>query len=138
MSARTIELKVSADLLQARLSARALAQQAGLGVMDQTRFATAVSELGRNALVYAAGGLCCLEDRSDASHVRLQAEVRDSGPGIDNIELAMGDGYSTSGSLGAGLPGTRRLVDHFDIQSDTAGTVVRIQIVRRRRGASLA
>jgi serine/threonine-protein kinase RsbT len=136
MSAATIELKVSADLLQARLTARALAEQAGLGVMDQTRFATAVSELGRNALVYAQGGVCMLQDLSDAASVRLLAEVRDSGPGIEDVQLAMGDGYSTSGSLGAGLPGTRRLVDEFDIQSGTSGTVVQVQIVRRRRSVA--
>lgn len=138
MSSATIELKVSADLLQARLAARALAEGAGLGVMDQTRFATAVSELGRNALVYARGGVCELQDLSDPAMVRLSAEVRDSGPGIDDLQQAMGDGFSTSGSLGAGLPGTRRLVDAFDIQSGSGGTVVRIQIVRRRRGGGSA
>jgi len=135
MSPRTIELKVSADLLQARLSARDMAEKAGLGVMDQTRFATAVSELGRNALVYAAGGVCALQDQSDTTHVRLQAEISDAGPGILDIGQAMADGFSTSGSMGAGLPGTRRLVDQFDIQSDAAGTVVRVHIVRRRRTA---
>ncbi|PXW94339.1 serine/threonine-protein kinase RsbT [Sphaerotilus hippei] len=134
MSRRTIELGASADLLKARLDAREMAQAAGLGVMDQTRFATAVSELGRNALVYGGGGACVLEDRSDTLQVRLLAEVCDQGPGIADIEQAMGEGYSTSGSLGAGLPGTRRLVDRFDLQSGSDGTVVRIEIVRRRRG----
>lgn len=133
MSTQTIELANSADLLRARLAARALAKEIGLGVMDQTRFATAVSELSRNALVYASGGRCELRDLSDHAQIRLQAEVRDKGPGIDDLQQAMSDGFSTSGSLGAGLPGTQRLVDHFDIQSSTDGTVVCIQIVRRRR-----
>jgi serine/threonine-protein kinase RsbT len=131
---RAVELRSSGDLLHARLAAREMAQAAGLGVMDQTRFATAVSELARNALVYAAGGTCALQDLSDASHVRLQAEVSDDGPGIADIAQAMGDGYSSGGSLGAGLPGTRRLVDQFHIESDNSGTVVRVQVVRRRRG----
>jgi len=133
MCQRAIELKVSADLLVARLAARKMAESAGLGVMDQTRFATAVSELGRNALVYAAGGMCALQDLSDGSQIRLLAEVSDKGPGIADVDRAMTDGYSSSGSLGAGLPGTRRLVDQFDIRTDADGTVVRVQIVRRRR-----
>ena len=103
--------------------------------MDQTRFATAVSELGRNALLYAGGGRCLLANLSDGQHVRLQAEVRDSGPGIADVDRAMTDGFSTSGGLGAGLPGTRRLVDNFDLQTGDGGTCVRVQIVRRRRGA---
>jgi serine/threonine-protein kinase RsbT len=133
MTPLKVELKVSADLLQARLAARAMAEKAGLGVMDQTRFATAVSELSRNALVYAGGGWCELTDRSNAAEVRLHAEIHDLGPGIADIQQAMGDGYSTGGSLGAGLPGTRRLVDQFDIQSSSNGTHVQVEIVRRRR-----
>jgi serine/threonine-protein kinase RsbT len=132
MSTQTIELQVSADLLMARQAARLLAQRLGMGVMDQTRFATAVSELGRNALVHAGGGRCQLSDLSDPTHLRLSAEISDQGPGIADIDLAMNDGYSTGGGLGAGLPGTRRLVDEFDIRSDPSGTQVRVQIVRRR------
>lgn len=133
MTRRTVELRVSSDLLQARLAARAMAEQAGLGVMDQTRFATAVSELCRNALVYAGGGWCELANRSDLAEVRLNAEIHDTGPGIPDLARAMGDGFSTGGSLGAGLPGARRLVDRFDIESSESGTRVQVSIVRRRR-----
>jgi serine/threonine-protein kinase RsbT len=128
-----LELRVSDDIIRARLSARDLLRAAGLGVMDQTRFATAVSELGRNAVRYAVGGECELTDLSDARQVRLQARVSDQGQGIADIELALRDGWSSSGSLGAGLPGTRRLVDVFDIQSSPTGTCVTVQIVRARR-----
>lgn len=128
-----VELRNGADLIQARLSARDLATRSGLGVMDQTRFATAVSELARNALRYAHGGVCEFADLSEAQEVRLQAQVTDQGPGIADLELAMRDGYSSTDSLGAGLPGSRRLVDRFSIESTPAGTVVQIQIVRRRR-----
>jgi serine/threonine-protein kinase RsbT len=128
-----LELRVSDDIIRARLSARDLVRAAGLGVMDQTRFATAVSELGRNAVRYGVGGECELTDLSDARQVRLQARVSDQGPGIADIELALRDGWSSSGSLGAGLPGTRRLVDVFDIQSSPTGTCVTVQIVRARR-----
>jgi serine/threonine-protein kinase RsbT len=127
-----IELRASEDVIRARMAARDLVRAAGLGVMDQTRLATAVSELGRNAVRYAVGGRCEFNDLSDARHVRLQVQVRDSGPGIADIAQAMQDGFSTAGSLGAGLPGTRRLVDHFDIQSTPAGTCITVQIVRRR------
>ncbi len=127
------ELRVGDDVLRARVAARELARAAGLGVMDQTRFATAVSELGRNAVRYGREGLCELADLSDARHQRLQAQVSDSGPGIADLTQALQDGFSTAGSLGAGLPGTRRLVDVFDIRSSPAGTVVTVQIVRVRR-----
>ncbi len=128
-----LDLLASDDIVRARLAARDLARAAGLGVMDQTRFATAVSELGRNAVRYAVQGCCELSDQSDARSVRLQACVRDSGPGISDLTLALQDGYSTGGSMGAGLPGTQRLVDVFEIESTAAGTVVTVQIVRPRR-----
>jgi len=128
-----VELRVGGDLILARVAARDMASQAGLGVMDQTRFATAVSELVRNALRYARGGACELLDLSDPGSIRLEARVSDQGPGIADIEMAMREGYSSSGSLGAGLPGARRLVDQFAIDSSPEGTLVRIQIIRRRR-----
>ena len=128
-----LELRISDDVLRARAAARELVRTTGLGVMDQTRFATAVSELGRNAVRYAQHGQCVLSDLSDARHWRLQAQVSDSGPGIGDLALALQDGYSTGGSLGAGLPGTRRLVDVFDIRSTKEGTCVTVQIVRSRR-----
>lgn len=127
------ELRVADDIIRARLAARDLVRAAGLRLMDQTRFATAVSELGRNAVRYAVGGECVLSDLSDALQIRLQARVSDRGPGIADIDQALTDGYSTGGSLGAGLPGTRRLVDVFEIQSSPVGTCVTIQLVRARR-----
>jgi serine/threonine-protein kinase RsbT len=127
------ELKGSDDIVRARIAARDMVRAAGLGVMDQTRFATAVSELGRNAVRYAVDGICEFSDLSDERHVRLQACIHDRGPGIADIVTALLDGYSTGGSLGAGLPGTRRLVDRFDISSTPEGTRVTVQIVRARR-----
>jgi serine/threonine-protein kinase RsbT len=128
-----LDLRVGDDIVRARLAARELVRQAGLGVMDQTRFATAVSELGRNAVRYATNGRCELTDLSDGRQLRLQARISDTGPGIADIALALTDGYSTAGSLGAGLPGARRLCDVFEIESTPAGTHVMIQIVRARR-----
>ncbi len=133
MSSATIELQGNSDLLRARAAARELASGAGLGVMEQTRFATAVSELARNALLHARDGRCELADRSDELRIVLQAVVSDQGPGIADVGRALEDGFSTGGSLGAGLPGTRRIVDHFAIESSPAGTRVTIQMHRRRR-----
>ncbi len=128
-----IELSVSADVITARAVARVMAAAAGLGLMDQTRLATAVSELCRNALTHACGGTCVLLDTSDALMVRLEAAVSDHGPGIADLPWAMVDGHSTVGSLGKGLPGTRQLVDVFDIQSTPSGTSIKIAVVRRRK-----
>jgi serine/threonine-protein kinase RsbT len=128
-----LELRSSDDIVRARLAARELVRQAGLGPMDQTRFATAVSELGRNAVRYAVDGQCQLDDLSDARHWRLQARISDRGPGIADLGKAMQDGFSTGGGLGAGLPGARRLVDLFEIESTPAGTSVTVQIVKPRR-----
>lgn len=133
MNPTAVELQGSPDLLRARMAAREMVRDAGLGVMDQTRFATAVSELCRNVLSYAGTGRCELHDLSDPTCTVLQAVVRDQGPGIADLALALQDGYSTSGSLGAGLPGTRRIVDRFDIDTSPAGTTVTIEMRRRRR-----
>lgn len=121
------------DLVRARLDARELARRAGLGPMEQTRFATAVSELGRNAIEHAGGGACALRDLSDQLRVRLEAAIVDDGPGIPDVDMAMRDGYSSVGGLGAGLPGVKRIVDVFDISTSPSGTVVSVQIARPRR-----
>ena len=81
---------------------------------------TLVGVLGADAALFAA-------EKVNILHGKAVIEVADQGPGIADIEQAMGEGYSTSGSLGAGLPGTRRLVDRFDLQSSSGGTVVRIE-----------
>jgi serine/threonine-protein kinase RsbT len=128
-----LELHCLDDVIRARLAARELVRNAGLGVTDQTRFATAVSELGLNAVDHAGAGTCTLADLSDAQYLRLQASVSDSGTGIADVERVLRDGYALGGSLGAGLPGVRRMVDAFDIDSTVAGTCVQVQIVRERR-----
>jgi serine/threonine-protein kinase RsbT len=129
---RLVALRAQADLIVARLAAREMVCAAGLGVVDQTRFATAVSELSSNALHHGGGGECELSDLSDARHIRLQAQVLDRGPGIADIDIAMRDGYSLGGSLGSGLPGARRMVDLFDIRSSPAGTCIKVQVYRRQ------
>ncbi len=125
-----VPIRARQDILLARQQARKVAADLGLGAADQTRLATAISELTRNAIMYATEGECLLWNESDAQRIRIRVVVRDLGPGIADLDLAMRDGYSTSGGLGAGLPGTRRLVDHFEIESSPAGTQIQIILER--------
>lgn len=128
-----IPIREQQDVLNARQKARAIASRLGLGIADQTRLATAISELTRNAILYAGGGECQLWDLSDDNTLRIRVEVRDQGPGIDDIALAMRDGYSTSGGLGAGLSGSKRLMDDFEIETSSAGTRVIVTLERSRQ-----
>lgn len=129
----TLPINNAMDIVSARRTARSLCQQLGFSNADQTRLATAVSELTRNVIQYAGHGECLIEDCSDELSRRIRVCVRDWGPGIADVEQALQDGFSTSGGLGAGLPGTRRLVDEFTILSDHQGTRVTIVLTRPYR-----
>ncbi len=129
----TITIVGDSDVVSARRKGRMLAAALGFGRADQTRLATAISELVRNALKYAGGGACTMRDCSVGRTVRLEVVVEDSGPGIDDLQQAMSDEFSTSAGLGAGLPGTRRLVHEFDIESEPGKTRVAIAMVRSRK-----
>ena len=133
MSERQIDIKVEQDIVLARQAVRDLARQLGFGTADQTRLATAVSELTRNVINYAEEGVCTILDQSSQSHGTIHVEVEDHGPGIQDIARAMTDGYTSGKGMGAGLPGTRRLVDQFDIQSRAGHTKVTIAMTRRKR-----
>lgn len=98
-----------------------------MGLVNQTRLITAASELIRNMLRYADGGQCVIEVVSSGRNNGVRLTFSDRGPGIPDIALAMKDGYSTGKSLGLGLPGTKRLVNEFDIKSKVGeGTIVTI------------
>jgi len=110
-------IRRDADVISARQMGRALAEDLGFSRPDQALVATAISELARNIVVYADHGeieLTALQQR-DRQGIRIIA--RDHGPGIADLERALCDGFSTGNSLGLGLPGTRRIVDEFDIRS---------------------
>lgn len=125
------------DIVLARSSARAMAAQLGFSVADQTRLATAVSELARNVIQYAGSGACELVDGSDLNNIRICITVEDNGPGIPDLDLAMKDGYSTSNGLGAGLPGTRRLMDSFSVESVPGLTRIHIMLGKDRNREKL-
>lgn len=110
--------------------ARELATTVGFGAVDRTRIEIVILELTRNLLVHAGGGnltLTRLDDPARGSGIAIEAA--DSGPGIVDIELALQDGYSTAHTLGAGLPGVRRLMDEFQIES-TVGVGTRVRAVK--------
>lgn len=127
-----IRITEDMDVVRARAEARRLAGTLGFGLGDQTRLATAVSELSRNVLLYAGHGQCEINDISTATDIGIRIVFEDNGPGIADVDKALQDGYSTSGGLGAGLPGTRRLMDSFAIESRPGLTRVDIALQRRR------
>lgn len=115
------------DIVMARQTVRQFAKKAGMGIVDQTRITTAVSELFRNMYNYAGGGKVLIERGDVEGHDALIITCIDQGPGIENLELAMSDGYTSGMGMGYGLPGTKRLVDRFEINSVVnQGTTVRI------------
>jgi len=110
------------DVVTARQHGRAIALQAGFSLSEATLIATAISELARNIVSYAQHGSITLRPVNGSSGIRgLTVVASDSGPGITDIGQALRDGYSSSGGLGLGLPGVRRLMDEFDIASPAGG-----------------
>ncbi|MTH55165.1 ATP-binding protein [Bacillus mangrovi] len=114
------------DIVAARQLGRNVAKELGFGTVDQARITTAISELARNIYLYAGQGQLCIEQIEEYGKRGLKIIAIDSGPGIPDIRKVMEDGFSTSGGLGAGLPGVKRLMDEFNIQSAAGeGTDIR-------------
>jgi serine/threonine-protein kinase RsbT len=117
-----IRITSDKDVVTARQQGRAVAMQTGFSVSEATLIATAISELARNIVSYANQGSVTLKPVNGANGaVGLTIIASDSGPGIADIAQALRDGYSSSGGLGLGLPGVRRLMDEFDIASRAGG-----------------
>jgi serine/threonine-protein kinase RsbT len=116
------------DIVTARQRGRALAIEVGFSTGDATLIATAISELARNIVSYARKGEISLKQVQASSRQGILIIASDDGPGIRDIRQAMRDGFSTSGSLGLGLPGVRRLMDDFEIASEPGqGTIVKVK-----------
>ena len=116
------------DIVDARQKGRELAAGCGFPFTDQTLIATAISEVARNIVVYAQRGEIILARLEQRGRRGILVVARDSGPGISDVDLAMRDGYSTGRSLGMGLPGTRRLMDEFELRSAPGqGTTVTLK-----------
>lgn len=113
------------DILAARQQARAIATELGFSETERVLIATAISEIARNTLQYGGGGEMELQKVSRNGRSGIFIRASDKGPGIANIPQAMQDGFSTGKGLGLGLPGAKRLMDEFDVQSAVGnGTTV--------------
>ena len=113
------------DIVTARQQARQLASRVGFSKCNLTLIATAISEIGRNAVEYAQGAEVIISVIHETSRKGVKIVVSDHGPGIADLSTVMRDGYSTVNRLGIGLPGTRRLMDEFEIASEVGvGTTV--------------
>jgi serine/threonine-protein kinase RsbT len=128
-----IPIESDADVVTARQQAREMAGRLELTSTDQTLLATAISEVARNITTYAKRGEVELSMiRDDGGREGIRVIARDQGPGIENLDLALQDGYTSGSGLGLGLPGARRLVDDFDIETAPGrGTTVTLVMWRR-------
>lgn len=131
MESKTIALETADDIAVARNEVRAMSAALGFRMLDQTRLATVASELARNIIKYGGGGRLIAQPTEDTNgRQALRLIFEDQGPGIPNIEEAMRDGFSTGRGLGKGLPGSKRLVDEFKIESEI-GQGTRVTVLRR-------
>jgi len=113
------------DIIAARQKGREMAGQIGFSATDMVLVATAISELARNMLTYASRGEIILREKACPERRAIEVVARDAGPGIPDLKQVMQGGFSTSGGLGLGLPGVRRLMDEFEITSRVGeGTTV--------------
>jgi serine/threonine-protein kinase RsbT len=121
------------DVVPFRNRVKEYAVKIGMSLVNQTKLITAASELVRNMLKYANGGVAIIEVISQGRDNGIRLVFQDQGPGIKDIPQAMKDGFSTGKSLGLGLPGTKRLVNEFDIKS-TVGEGTTVTIIKWKNG----
>lgn len=126
---RRLRILGQSDIALAILAAQEVARQIGMSPGATAALTTAVSELVTNVTKYAGSGLIAFRATSRPNRPGLEVTVEDNGPGIDDIETAMKENVSSGGTLGLGLPGTKRLVDEFEIDS-APGRGTRVRIVK--------
>jgi serine/threonine-protein kinase RsbT len=115
----TFPLRTDEDVLRVRQTVRIwMVEQRRFSLVEQTKMVTATSELGRNVVVHGGGGTARLELVADGGRLGIRVTFQDQGPGIANVEQALGDGFTTGDGLGLGLGGSKRLVDDFEIASE--------------------
>jgi serine/threonine-protein kinase RsbT len=127
----TLNIRSETDVVMVRQAVRAWCTDLGFSLVEQTKMVTAASELARNTLQHGGGGWVRLESMQDGFRKGLRLSFEDEGPGIADLNLAMQDGYTTGGGLGMGLPGSKRLVNEFELVS-TPGQGTRVTITRWR------
>lgn len=120
-----VPIQADADVVAARRQGRELAAEAGFSATELTIIATAISEIARNIVMFAERGEIVVSLVGENSRQGVTVVARDSGPGIPDLERAIQDGHSGYGGMGLGLPGSRRLMDEFEITSEVdKGTTV--------------
>ena len=129
----TMKIEKEQDVVPFRNRVKEYAVKIGMSLVNQTKLITAASELVRNMLKYANGGVVLIEVISQGRDNGIRLTFQDKGPGIEDITLAMKDGYSSGKSLGIGLPGAKRLVNEFDIKS-TVGSGTTVTIIKWKNG----
>ncbi len=113
------------DVVVARSRARELAAGLGFTGTDLTLLATAISEIARNITAYADRGEICISAVRRGARSGVKVVATDRGPGIADLDLALRDGYTSGKGLGLGLPGARRLMDEFDVDTELGrGTTI--------------
>ena len=130
MAAGEIRVSINSDqdIVSARQKGRLMASELGFSSGDATLIATAISELARNIVSYARTGQITIKTVNGLNRQGIAVIATDDGPGIPDIRQALRDGFSTSGSLGLGLPGVRRLMDEFELTSQPGrGTTVAVK-----------
>ncbi len=121
------ELRTEEDLLQMRSAVKMHAEDIGFSKLNQTKLVTAASELGRNVLEHGNGGRVMIEHVKDLDRTGIRMIFQDEGPGIDNVEKALVDGYTSKCGLGLGLSGSKRLMDDFELVSQpNKGTTITV------------
>src|SRR5215475_10258838 len=126
VSTETVPLTTEPDVVAVRRIVREITSKLGFSLVDQTKVVTAASELARNTLIYGGGGAMHMETLN-GPRVGLRLIFEDNGPGIPNIELALRDGFTTGSGLGLGLGGAKRLVNEFEIHSESGkGTQITV------------
>jgi serine/threonine-protein kinase RsbT len=117
LSTETLPLEKDEHVVIVRQTVRSLAVGLGFSLVGQTKLVTAASELARNTLQHGGGGVAMLEALNDGARRGIRLTFEDQGVGIADVALAMKDGYTTSGGLGLGLSGAKRLTHEFAITS---------------------
>jgi serine/threonine-protein kinase RsbT len=126
-----LPINCSSDVVLARQKVRQWAVELRFSLVDQTKLVTAASELARNALDHGKGGSMTVEAVANGSRSGLCMIFEDHGPGIENVEMALKDGFTTGSGMGLGLGGSKRLVNDFSIETEV-GKGTRITAVRWR------
>lgn len=121
----SVDIITEWDIVAARQLGRNEAKEVGFGTVDQARITTAISELARNIYLYAGKGKITIERVTDGLMKGIIIIAADQGPGIPDLRKVMEDGFTTSGGLGAGMPGVKRLMDDFKVDTEVGvGTTI--------------